>query len=162
MPFALLVLSAFVAAIAVVSLRYQFRTFSRLRAESLASEDRRYLRGMFQRRTLNAFLLLALAGMLSGAVFAGGLAELGRLAQTKAEDLTEEDRESLRALVYYWIGVLGLLFVVFVVAIADYMATGLWGRSELRRIQKEQRALLERDLAVLRQQKLNNRMKKLG
>jgi len=71
-------LSALLAGIALVSLRYQVRTWRRLRTESLASDDRRYLRGVCQRRTLNAVLLLALAGMLAGSYFTGGLDELVR------------------------------------------------------------------------------------
>jgi hypothetical protein len=162
MPLALLFLSACVGAIAVVSLRYQIRNWRRLRSETFASDDRRYIRGMCQRRTLNAVLMLGLAGMLAGAFFSGGLEELGRLAQVKQEDLTEDDRDTVRALAWYWIGVLGLLFFVIVVAMSDYVATSLYGRQQYRRIQHEQRTLLERDLAVYRQQKLNNRMKKLG
>jgi hypothetical protein len=161
MPFALLLLSAGVAAIAVVSLRAQFRNWRRLRSESLASDDRRYLRGICQRRALNSILLLLLAGLLAGAFFSGGLQQLGDLAGKKQADLTDEDKEAFRGLVYYWIGILGLLFVVMLIAIADYASTSLYGREQYRRIQKEQRELLERDLAVYRQQKLNDRMKRL-
>jgi hypothetical protein len=162
MPLALLFLSACLAGIAVISLRYQIRNWRRLRSETFASDDRRYIRGMCQRRTLNALLMLGLAGMLAGSIFSGGMQELGRLAELKQEDLTDDDRDTVRALVWYWIGVLGLLFFVIVVAMSDYVATSLYGRQQYRRIQHEQRALLERDLAVYRQQKLNNRMKKLG
>jgi hypothetical protein len=162
MPFALLFLAACVATIAIVSFRYQVRTWRRLRTETLASDDRRYYRGLCQRRTLNAFLLMVLAVLLAGAVFTGGLDELGRLTQVKQGDMTDEDRDTLRSLVYYWIAVLGVLFFVLAIAMADYVAVGLYGRQQLRRIQHEQHDLLERDLAVYRQQKLNNRMKKLG
>jgi len=49
-----------------------------------------------------------------------------------------------------------------VIAVADYTATSLYARQQLRRIRNEQRTLLERDLAVYRQQKLNDRAKRLG
>lgn len=65
---AALFLSALLAGIAVVSFRYQMRNWSRLRSESLASDDRRYLRGVCQRRTINSILMLALAGMLAGTI----------------------------------------------------------------------------------------------
>ena len=159
MPMAILFLAACVAAIALISLRYQIRTWRRLRSDVLASDDRRYLRGMFQRRTFNAILMLALSALLAGAVFSGGLEELGRLTQVKREDMTDEDKDTLRGLVYYWIAVLGLLFFVLAIAMSDYIAVGLYGRQQLRRIQTEQRDLLERDLAVYRQQKLNDRMR---
>ena len=54
-----------------------------------------------------------------------------------------------------------VLFLVIVVAVADYTATSLYARQQFRRIRNEQRTLLERDLAVIRQQKLNDRAKRL-
>jgi len=166
MPAAILLLMAVpLAGFALVSLSYQYRTWRRLRTESLASDDRRYLRGVCQRRTLNAVLLLALAGMLAGSYFTGGLEELRRIAHLNQQDPpaepTDEDRQTVRSLAIYWMVVLGLLFFVIVVAIADYMATTLYSRQQLRRIQHEQRDLLERDLAVYRQQRLNDRIRRV-
>ena len=66
-------------------------------------------------------------------------------------------RESSSLLVRWW-----TLLVFLALAVADYVAVGLYGRQQLRRIQHEQRDLLERDLAVYRQQKLNDRMKRPG
>jgi drug/metabolite transporter (DMT)-like permease len=158
-------LTALLAGIAIVSLRYQLRTWRRLRAESLASDDRKYLRGICQRRTLNGVLLLILAGMLSGAYLSGGQQELNRIAGLKLQDppgeRTAEDNEFVRSWAIYWIVVLVVLFAVIVIAVADYTATSQYARQQLRRIRDEQRTLLERDLAVYRQQKLNDRAKRL-
>jgi drug/metabolite transporter (DMT)-like permease len=158
-------LSALLAGIAIVSLRYQLRTWRRLRTESLASDDRRYLRGVCQRRTLNGVLLLILAGMLSGAYLSGGQQELNRIAGLKLQEppgeRTPEDDEFVKARAIYWIVVLVVLFAVIVIAVADYTATSLYARQQFRRIRNEQRTLLERDLAVYRQQKLNDRAKRL-
>jgi hypothetical protein len=158
-------LSAILAGIAVVSLRYQVRTWHRLRTESLASDDRRYLLGLCRRRTANAVLLLILAGMLSGAYLSGGQQELNRIAGLRLQDppgeRTAEDDEFVKSWAIYWIIVLGLLFFVIAVAIADYTATSLYARQQFRRIRNEQRTLLERDLAMYRQQKLNDRAKRL-
>jgi len=158
-------LSALLAGIAVVSLRYQVRNWRRLRSESLASDDRRYVRGLAQRRTVNAVLLLGLAGMLAGAYLSGGQQELNRIAGLPAQDppgeQTPEDREFVKSWAIYWIVFLVLLFFVIVIAAADYTATSLYARQQLRRIRDEQRTLLERDLAVYRQQKLNNRARRL-
>jgi len=162
MAAALLLLSASLAGIALFSLRFQFRAIKRLRTETMASEDRKYLRGVVQRRSLNAVLILALAGMLAGAYFSGGFDELARISAMNPEDRTDEDKQTVKSLAMYWIIVLGLLFFVLAIAMADYIAVGMYGRQEWRRIQREQRGLLERDLAVLRQQKLNNRMKRLS
>jgi len=159
-------LSALLAGIALVSLRYQLRTWRRLRAESFASDDRRYLRGVCQRRTVNGVLLLVLAGMLAGAYLSGGQQELNRIAGLPLEnppgERTPEDDAFVKSWAIYWIVVLVLLFFVIVIAVADYTATSLYARQQLRRIRNEQRTLLERDLAVYRQQKLNDRAKRLG
>ncbi|MBO0697891.1 MAG: hypothetical protein J2P46_05835 [Zavarzinella sp.] len=157
----LLLMSLFLGGFAVVSLRYQARTWRRLRTESLASDDRRYLRGVCQRRTLNAVLLLALAGMLAGSYFTGGLEELRRIARLDQPDITDDDKQTVKSLAIYWMIVLGLLFFVIVLAVVDYSATTLYGRQQLRRIQHEQRGLLERDLALYRQQKLNDRIRRV-
>jgi hypothetical protein len=158
-----ILLAVALVGIAVVSLRSQLRTWRRLRTESLATDDRRYLRGICQRRTLNAVLLLALAGMLAGAFLSGGQQELNRIFQLKQQDPaaapTPEDREFVRWWAIYWIIVLALLFFIVAIAIADSAAIGLYGRRELRRIERENRDLLERDLAVFKQQKLNDRMR---
>jgi hypothetical protein len=154
-------LSALLAGIAIVSLRYQLRTWRRLRTESLASDDRKYLRGVCQRRTINGVLLLVLAGMLAGAYLSGGQQELNRIAGLPIEDRTAEDRDFTKSWAIYWIVFLVVLFAVIVLAVADYTATSLYARQQLRRIRDEQRTLLERDLAVYRQQKLNDRAKRL-
>jgi hypothetical protein len=158
-----IILAAVLIGIAVVSLRSQLRTWRRLRTESLASDDRRYLRGIAQRRTLNAVLLLALAGMLGGAFLSGGEQEFNRILQLKQQDQnaehTPEDREFVRWWAIYWISVLCLLFFIVTIAIVDYAAISRYGRRELRRIQREQRDLLERDLAMYKQQKLNDRLR---
>src|SRR5262249_471139 len=110
MALALLLMSALLAAIAIGSIRYQLRNWRRLRSESLASDDRRYLRGVCQRRTLNAVLLLALAGLLAGSYLSGGLADLTRIAAMDPQDRTDEDRETVKSLAIYWIVVLVILF----------------------------------------------------
>ena len=153
------ILSSLLAAIALVSLRYQVRNWRRLRNESLASDDRRYLRGQAQRRTINAVLLLILAGMLAGAYLSGAQQELNRIAGL--DERTAEEKDFAKSWAIYWIVFLVVLFFVIVVAAADYTAISLYGRQQLRRIRNEQRTLLERDLAVYRQQKLNDRAKRL-
>ena len=167
MAFMAMLLSAILIGIAIVSLRYQWRTWRRLRSgESIPSDDRRYLRGVCRRRTLNAVLLLILAGMLAGAFLSGGQQEFNRIAMLKQQDPpgehTPEDLEFAKSWTIYWIIILVLLFVVLVIALADYTATSLYGRQQLQRIREEQRVLRERDLAVYRQQKLNDRMRRPG
>jgi len=167
MAFIAILLAAVLITIAVVSFRNQWRTWRRLRGgETLPSDDRRYLRGVCQRRTLNAVLMILLGGMLAGAYLSGGQQEFNRIAMLKQQDPpgehTPEDIEFAKSWAIYWIIVLVLLFLVLAVALADYTATTLYGRQQLKRIREENRVLLERDLAVYRQQKLNDRMRRPG
>ena len=104
--------------------------------------------------------------MLAGDYFGGGMEELGRIATLKQlnppQEMTEDDKGLVRAIVLYWIVFLVILFAVIVVAIADYSATTLYGRQQLRRIRAEQSDLLVRDLALHRQKQLNDRTNRLG
>lgn len=163
MSFAL-VLAIGLALIAVVSLRTQVRNWRRLRTEMLPSDDRRYLLGQCRRRGFNGVLLLFLAGMISWAVFSGALGRFEAIANSKDQDppveLTEDDRDFIKTFTYYLIACLVVLFVVMLLALLDWLAVSLYGRQQLRRIAGEQSALLERDLAMHRQQKINNRMNK--
>ena len=166
MPITLL-FAVLLAGIAVVSGRYQLRNLRRLRGgEAIASDDRAYLMGQCRRRIVNSGLLLILAGMLAGDYFGGGLEELGRIATLKQldppQEPTEADKDFVRTVAIYWIVFLVILFAVVVVAVADYSATSLYARQQLRRIRTEQSDLLERDLAMHRQQQLNDRKNRMG
>jgi flagellar biosynthesis protein FlhB len=159
-----LTLSAILIAIALVSLRFQFAGFQRLRArQAMPSDDRRYLRGQIQRRTINAILMLALAGLIAYAFISGMQQRFDEISNLKDLDPpqkpTDDDRAFIKFLTYYWILILALLFFVCFIAIVDYLATHLYGRQQIRRIQSEQRTLLERDLAVYKQQRENDRMR---
>lgn len=158
-----IVLAAILASIAIVSLRYQFRTFDRLSHESFASEDRVYLKSQARRRTFNAALLLILACMLAGSYLSGSIHELGRIASLKQQDPptepTEEDREFVRAWAWFWIAFLCVLLTVVLIAIADSFATTIHSRTEIRRLATEQHELLVRDLVMHRQAKRNERFK---
>ncbi|MEZ6139778.1 MAG: hypothetical protein R3B84_04320 [Zavarzinella sp.] len=151
------------AGLAIVSLRYQFRNFLKYRRGVLASTDRSYLRGQFFRRTTNAFFMLALAGLLVWSFSSGKHQHFEEIAQMKEKapnsEMSENDKLFLKNYVMYWIVVLGVLLMVLLLAIVDYFAVSLYGRQEIRRIQREQRSLLERDLAMVRTQQINNRMK---
>ena len=156
-------LSAILALIALVSLRFQIRNVRRLRREALASDDRRYVFGQWQRRTLNAVLMLGLAGMLAGAYLSGGQQRFEEIANLKQQDppaeATDEDKQFVRSWTYYWMAVLALIFFIVAIAIADSLAISLYGRQQLSRIRTEQQTLMERDLAMYRQSQLNDRMK---
>jgi hypothetical protein len=72
---------------------------------------------------------------------------------------TPEERQFARRVGWYWIGVLGLVFVVGCLAILDFWATRIYWMARYREMKADHEAKLQRDLAVYRQQKLNDRMK---
>lgn len=164
MAFVALLLAVGLAGLAFFSLRYQLRILRRVRTEMLASDESRYLRGQCRRRLCNAGLIAILAGLIGWAAVSGGLQRFETIANAKSQvpplELTDDDRAFVKVCTYYLIVCLVLLFFIMLVALVDWLAISMYGRQQLRRIQGEQSALLERDLALHRQKKLNDRMKK--
>jgi hypothetical protein len=162
-----LILAGLLLLVAIWSIRRQFTTLKRLRTENnIPSDDRSYLRNQAYRRLINGALLLGLAGMLSGAYLSGmekQAEEIGKKKEANADGekppVAEETKDFLRLYSYYWIGTLILLFLVVSLAIVDLWATRRYAWQQLRRIQAEHRVVLERDLAMYRQQKANERMR---
>jgi ABC-type Fe3+ transport system permease subunit len=158
-------LAAILLLIAVVSIRWQLGNLRRMRAQPhMPSDDRSYLRKQTYRRLVMGALLIALAGMLAGWYLSGLDQQADQFGQ-KQGDAAKGDRQEGRALarfyLIYWISILVLLFLVVSLAIVDLWATRRYAWEQLRRIQNENRAMLERDLAMYRQQKLNDRMRRL-
>ncbi|WP_020471255.1 hypothetical protein [Zavarzinella formosa] len=157
-----LLLSLGLSLIAIVALRFQFRNLARLKRQAFASDDRAYLRAQCRRRILTSGLLLVLAMLLAGAYVSGGQQRFEAIGELSEQDPpatpTDDDREFVKLWSIYWIVTLGVLFFVVLTAVVDYVAVAMYGRSQLRRIQAEQRELLDRDLAMYRQAKLNERM----
>lgn len=166
--FLALVFAIILLLLGVFSIRRQIANLRRLKLNThIASEDARYLRRQAFRRIVIGGLSLALAGMLAGVYFSGMEDRADRLGQpvvadpdgNKAEP-QPADREFVRFYVTYWITILVLIFLLVSLAIVDLWATRRYAWNELRRIQSEHRTVLERDLAMYRQQKLNDRMRR--
>ena len=153
--------------LAVFSIRRQLGNLRRMRSElRLPSDDRYYLRQQAYRRLMTGFLLIGLAGLLAGAYLSGMEQRAAVLGQNRAADENgqkppagQEEKDFFRFYSIYWIGVLVLLFLVVSLAVVDLVATRGYAWQQLRRIQSENRAMLERDLAMYRQQQLNQRMR---
>jgi UDP-N-acetylmuramyl pentapeptide phosphotransferase/UDP-N-acetylglucosamine-1-phosphate transferase len=162
--FAALFLSLVLSLIAVVSLRHHFRNLARLKQQSFASDDRAYLRAQSRRRIVISGLLLIVAGLLAGAYLSGNqqhFEAIGELSELNPpQEPTEADRQFVKWWTVYWMVTLVFLFVMILGAIVDYVAVALYGRSQYRRIANEQQELLDRDLAMYRQAKQNERMKR--
>lgn len=163
-----LIFAAVLLLIAVLSIRRQFDNLKRLRRDAhVPSDDRKYLSNQAYRRIVTGCLLLGLAGMLSGAYFSGMERRAEKLGDAnrpldeegKKQQMAEEDKDFVRFYAIWWIGILILLFLVVSLAIVDIWATRRYAWAQLRRISTEHREVLERDLAMHRQQKLNSRMR---
>lgn len=163
-----LIFAAVLLLIAVLSIRKQFDNLRRLRSEShIPSDDRRYLTNQARRRIVMGALLFVLAGMLVGTYFSGldrraEKAEAEKLQDKEAGEkkpMPEDDRAFIRFWGMFVIGLCIVLFLVISLAIVDIAATRRYAWAQLRRISTEHREVLERDLAMHRQQKLNSRMR---
>ena len=164
-----LVLAGLLLLIAVLSSRRQLANLRRLHTDPhVPSDERLYLRNQARRRLANGLLLFVMGGMLAGAYLSGldhranEIAYRGSHPQAEGEQpppVSESDRDFARFYLGYWIVILILLFVVFTLAIVDLLATRRFGMAQLRRIRQDQRVLLDRDLAVYRQQRANERMR---
>jgi hypothetical protein len=162
-----MVFAGFLLLLALFSIRFQIRTLKRLRDEShMASDERSYLRNQAYRRMLTSVLILGLAGMLSGAYLSGLEQRAEEIGQKKPANeegekppVRQEDKDFLPVYMFYWGTTLFLIFLVVSLAIVDIVATRRYAWQQLKRIQSENRSILERDLAFYRQQKANDRMR---
>lgn len=164
-----LMLAGGIALAALFSLRRQLATFRKLRGgEAIASDDRRFFHNQALRRTVCGGLLLLLSAMIAGNYVLGiddrreKIAEQRDARQQAGDPMTEkteEEKQFIRTYVGLWIGVLLLVFLVTSVAIMDIWSTRRYAVQQMRRMRNEHLALLERDLAVHRMQKQNDRFR---
>jgi len=167
MILALVFLSGVLLLLAVFTIRRQIASLKRLKCDAfIPSDERSYLRNQAFRRLATGMLIFILAGMLAGAYLSGlenRAEELGRPKpaneQGEKPAMNEEQKDFMRLYFTYWISVIILVFVVISLAIVDLWSTRRYAWQQLRRIQSENRAMLERDLAMYRQQKANDRMR---
>jgi hypothetical protein len=150
--------------LAVFSIRRQLASLKRIRTGTLPSDDRGYLRSQAYRRLVQGLLLIVLAAMLAGTFLSGmeQRADEPRRKVIAGDDKpppTQEEKEFMRFYLIYWSAILLLLFVVVSMAIVDMWSTRRYAWQQFRRIQSENRTMLERDLAMYRQQKINDRMR---
>lgn len=171
-----LVLAGLIALFAVLTVRRQFQNLGRLKREShIPSDEHHFIRKQAWRRILNGGFLLVLAGLLAGTYLSGTERQATELAAKRAKekeqaeatgqrqpDMTEDEKRFVRFWGGLWITILIFVFLTFSVAIVDIWATRRYAWQQLQRMRDDHRTLLERDLAVLRQQKANDRMRPRG
>ncbi len=148
----------------------------RLRVERfLASDDRAYLRRQVIRRHLVSVVLVAIGAMIGWYYLSGMDAQMDEIADRKRNRAADEgpgppeagaptdqaDRDFTKLATIYWIGILGLVFVVSCLAIVDFWATRRYWMAQYRLLKADHETKLQRDLAVYRQAKENDRMTRL-
>jgi hypothetical protein len=148
----------------------QVSTLKRVRAERfMAGEDRRYFRQQAIRRLVISGLLLIIGNMIFVYYFSGMDARMDAIPERNREggppppddSQAQEDKHFTRLVAYYWIAIILILGVAVGIAILDVWATRKYWMVRYREIKAEHEAKLQRDLAVYRQQKLNERVKGL-
>ena len=137
----------------------QFVTLSRVRVQPyLPDEDRNYFRAQSRRRMLASTLLVVIGGLIGFYYLSGMDARMDAIPEG---DKSDADKEFTRQVGYYWIAVILLLGAVVLVAVVDFIATRKYWMARYKEIKADHEAKLQRDLAVFRQQKLNDRARGL-
>jgi len=147
--------------VAILYIVRQVFALRRLRAaEEMSLEERAYLHGRAQRRLVTSLLLFVLGVMLAGALIYLE-APAHRLAEEQAAKKQQGDTTPLPpemqkfAQFYGWFWILFLLILMAVVFLAalDYWATRRYGIRQHRKIIDDRRAMIEREVSRLRQER---------
>jgi hypothetical protein len=146
----------------------QRRALRALRGERyLADEDRVYRRGQAVRRLATSGLLVVMGGMIAGYYLSGMDArmdaipernKLGAPPEGEPDPRDEADKQFTKFVGFYWIAVMVLVFAAVSLAVVDFWATRRYWMARYKELKADHQAKLQRDLAVFRQQKLNERV----
>jgi hypothetical protein len=153
---------------AVTALR-QRRALRALAGEQfLPDEDRRYRRGQARRRLVTSGLLVVVGGMIGGYYLSGMDARMDAIPnqnkigapapEGEPDPQVESDKQFTKFVGFYWIGVMGLVFIAVCLAVLDFWATRKYWMARYKELKADHETKLQRDLAVYRQQKLNARV----
>lgn len=133
----------------------------------VADEDRRYRRGQAVRRMVTSGLLVVIGGLIGGYYLSGMDARMDAIPdrnklgappqEGEPDPRAEADKQFTKFVGFYWIGVLGLVFVAVCLAVVDFWATRKYWMARYKELKADHETKLQRDLAVYRQQKLNER-----
>ena len=132
----------------------------------LPDEDRAYRRGQARRRAATSGLLVLLGALIANYYLSGMDARMdaipdqnkvGAEPDANPEPRSDSDRQFTRLVGFYWIGVMGLVFLAVCLAVVDFWATRKYWMARYKELKADHDVKLQRDLAVYRQQKLNAR-----
>jgi uncharacterized membrane protein YfcA len=136
----------------------QVQTLRGLRhADTLAPEDRSYLRNQAWRRLACSALMVVFAVLLGGSFAieerAQDLVNVGEEAQARNErpDLDPGQKHFFRFYTLYWVAALLVLLGMMGTALFDILAIRRFGQRHFRKLQADRRAMIERQAARLRE-----------
>ena len=158
-----LILAAALVLVGALTALRQRRALRALADEPfLADADRRYRRGQAVRRVATSGLLVVIGGMIAGYYLSGMDARMNAIPERDRDGdpapRADSDKEFAKVVGFYWIGVMGLVFVAVCLAVFDFWATRTYWMARYRELKADHDTKLQRDLAVFRQQKLNARV----
>lgn len=147
--------------VAILYIVRQIVALRRLSAtEEMSLEERAYLHGRARRRLVTSLLLFLLGLMLAGALVyleapAQRLAEEQTVKERQGDTtpLAPEKREFAQFYAWFWILFLLILMAVVFLAALDYWATRRYGIHQHRKIIDDRRAMIEREVSRLRQER---------
>jgi hypothetical protein len=151
-----LVLAVLLLALGLFVGAWQVRALRRLRAWSRSSEETVYERRKAWRRLVSSVLILLMASLLAGLQFYATPANeiaVERAAQEDSPPLTPQQKFFVRAYTGAWIAFLVLLLAVLALAGLDLMATRLYGLRQYRKISEDRRAMIQRQVNRMRQER---------
>jgi hypothetical protein len=139
----------------------QLRAIQRLKqTENLHPEDRHYHRLHAGRVFICCVLMIMVAGMVGGWYVLGLASNLGELGHQAAgqpvnsdQHLDAAQKRSLTFFTVYWILAILLLLAMVYVAFMDLWAIRRFGLRHMRQLQADRRAMLERQIALLRSER---------
>lgn len=129
------------------------------RKDNVSPEDRLYFRRRSYRRLCGCLLTAVLAGLFVGLFAFGIMQELDRLvdaaqgAQAEGRSLSPDDEAFLAYGLRYVCAIGAVVMGLLAVAFVDLLATRKFGIRHRKRIQDDRRAMLQRQLPLLRQER---------
>ena len=121
-------------------------------SHGLSHDEARWRRGQAWRRLAGSGLMLVLAALLAWAVLVMG-PQAQHLANVGPAGDTPESHQFLRLYIAVWVAALLLLVVLIFLVAADIWSTRLYSFRQQRKILNDKRAMLEREVLRLREER---------
>jgi hypothetical protein len=157
---AALLLSVPMILLGLVSGYFQVRGYRILMARKLVpSDEYAYYRNRYRRRLVVAGILVLTGGLIAGTYLSGHesrtdkILEEKKLANAENRELPDSEKQELKNWGYFWIGIIGLVFLLLGLAVVDAWSTRAYWHKVYREIRDDHNSKLRRDLEVYRQQR---------